>query len=224
MRSTRLFNRSALLIAGLVVGIGIATAGGAALASSGGVAKKHPKLHRGPRGPRGPRGFTGAAGPAGPVGPTGPTGATMVWSGSAYPSNRVPASSGEVAHLTFNSPVAGFVLVTANFATRVHNTAGVDCRVQTQIAPSASLPGVGVGNSSAPGFADQWINGNLPTQNGAGTYLGLNASATRVLPVVAGSNTVYLNGTTDCPAVFWGPITLTALFVHDNPAATLVAS
>jgi hypothetical protein len=81
-----------------------------------------------------------------------------------------------------------------------------------------------VGTAAAPGFADQWINGNLPTQTGSGTFLGFSASATRVLPIVAGSNTIYLNGATDCPAALWGPITMTAQLAQSNPAATLVAS
>jgi hypothetical protein len=145
---------------------------------------------------------------------------TTVWSESAYPPSLVPAPSGEVAHLTFTSPAAGFVVLTANFATRVHNTPNVDCRIQTQIAATAAPPSISGG--TAPGFADQWINGNLPTQYSAGTYLGLNASATRVLPVVQGANTVYLNGHSDCSAVLWGPITMTALFAQTNPAATIM--
>src|SRR6266540_3225781 len=52
-----------------------------------------------------------------PAGPAGPAGVTTVWSESAYPASLVPAPSGEVAHLTFTSPAAGFVVVTANFAT-----------------------------------------------------------------------------------------------------------
>jgi hypothetical protein len=136
----------------------------------------------------------------------------------------VPLPSGEVAHLTFTSTTAGFALVTANFSTRVRNTAGADCRVQSQIAPTAAAPTIPVGGASAPGFADQWINGNLPTQNGAGTFLGLSASATRVLPIVAGANTIYLNGASDCLAVLWGPITMTAELAQSNPSATLVAS
>lgn len=106
----------------------------------------------------------------------------------------------------------------------MHNTSGTDCRVQSQIAATAAAPAIPVGGASAPGFADQWINGNLPTQNGAGTFLGFSASATRVLPIVVGANTIYLNGATDCPAALWGPITMTAELAQTNPAATLVAS
>lgn len=235
MRLARAFSRSPLVIACVAAGFTLATVGGIAVAStspSTHPAKKKPpkKVLRGPRGPRGPAGpagpagANGAAGAAGAAGAPGLAGLTAVWSASAYPAARVPLPSGEVAHLTFTSPAAGFAIVTANFSTRAHNTSGVDCRVQSQIAPTAAAPTVPVGGASAPGFADQWINGNLPTQNGAGTYLGFSASATRVLPIIAGANTIYLNGASDCPAVLWGPITMTAELAQSNPAATLVAS
>ena len=231
MRRARALTRSSLVIASVAGGIALAALGGIAVASSSPAAhpakKKPPKVLRGPRGLRGlrgPIGQTGPAGAAGAAGAAGPAGLTTVWSASAYPATRVPLVTGEVAHLTFTSPAAGFAVVSANFSTRVHNTAGVDCRVQSQIAPTAAAPTIPVGGASAPGFADQWINGNLPTQNGGGTYLGFSASATRVLPVVAGANTIYLNGASDCPAVYWGPITMTAELAQSNPAATLVAS
>ena len=241
MRRARAFARSPFVIASVAAGFTLASVGGIAVASSSAPSahpaknghaakKKPPKKLRGLRGRRGPVGPVGPRGPAGPAGPAGAAGApglaglTAVWSASAYPAARVPLPSGEVAHLTFTSTTAGFALVTANFSTRVHNTAGTDCRVQSQIAPTAAAPTVPVGGASAPGFADQWINGNLPTQNGAGTFLGFSASATRVLPIVAGANTIYLNGASDCPAVFWGPITMTAELAQSNPSATLVAS
>ena len=241
MRRARAFTRSPLVIASVAAGFTLATVGGIAVASSTAPSahpaknahsakKKPPKKLRGLRGrrglvgPAGPRGPAGPAGPAGAAGAPGLAGLTAVWSASAYPVARVPLPSGEVAHLTFTSTTAGFALVTANFSTRVHNTAGVDCRVQSQIAATAAAPTIPVGGASAPGFADQWINGNLPTQNGGGTFLGFSASATRVLPIVAGANTIYLNGVSDCPAAFWGPITMTAELAQSNPSATLVAS
>jgi hypothetical protein len=152
------------------------------------------------------------------TGPQGPSGVTTVWSEYAYPArNFYSPDGGELARLTFTSPSDGFVVVTANFATRIHNATGNDCRVQTQIAPAAGVP-----DQTAPGFVDQWINENLPTQLDAGTYLGLNASGTRVLPAVTGSNTVYLNGKSDCTAVLLGPVTMTAVLAQNNPTATLV--
>lgn len=251
MRRVRTFSRLPLVIASVAAGFLVASVTGIAVAASATPSahvakpkpkKKHPKVHRGlrglrgpigPVGPAGPRGAPGLAGPpgapgatgaTGATGKTGPAGLTAVWSASAYPAARAPLPSGEVAHLTFTSPVAGFALVTANFSTRVHNTAGTDCRVQSQIAAAAAAPSLPLGGTSAPGFADQWINGNLPTQAGAGTFLGFSASAIRVLPIVAGANTVYLNGATDCPAAFWGPISMTAQLAETNPTATLVAS
>jgi hypothetical protein len=239
MRRARALTRSPLVIASVAAGFTLATVGGIAVASSSApaahpakhaqAAKKKPpkKGHRGPRGRRGlvgPRGPAGPVGPTGAAGPTGPSGLTAVWSASAYPPQGRPLPSSEVAHLTFTSTTAGFALVTANFSTRVRNTAGTDCRVQSQIASTATPPAIAVGGASAPGFADQWINGNLPTQNGAGTYLGLSASATRVLPIVVGSNTIYLNGASDCLDALWGPITMTAQLAQTNPTATLVTS
>jgi hypothetical protein len=112
------------------------------------------------------------------------------------------------------------VVVTANFAVRVRNnfdSTQIDCRVQTQIAPTAGAP-----DETAPGFVDQWVNGNLPTEIDGGTFLGLNESATRVLPVAQGQNIVYLNGQEQqCRGVLLGPLTMTAVLVHSNPAATL---
>ena len=241
MRRARALTRSPLVIASVAAGFTLATVGGIAVASSSApaahpakhaqAAKKKPpkKGHRGPRGRRGlvgPRGPAGPVGPTGAAGPTGPSGLTAVWSASAYPTQGRPLASGEVAHLTFTSTTAGFALVTANFSTRVHNNtnATTDCRVQSQIASTAAPPAIAVGGASAPGFADQWINGNLPTELGGGTYLGFSASATRVLPIVAGSNTVYLNGASDCLDALWGPITMTAQLAQTNPTATLVTS
>jgi hypothetical protein len=150
---------------------------------------------------------------------------TAAWSASIYDQITNVTTGGPVAHLTFESPAAGFVVVDAAFATRVRNFQGGtnnDCRVSAQVASTAGAPAViDPGATSAPGYVDQWINGNLPTQNGAGTYLGRNQSVTRVLPVVAGSNTVYLNGRHSCQEVFWGPITMTAIWVQLNPSATL---
>jgi hypothetical protein len=184
---------------------------------------------RGPRGAAGPAGFAGPAGPAGPAGAAGAkgtdgaAGVQAVWSAqySATSALLHPATSGAVAHLTFTSATAGFMLVTTDFEIRVRNTFDTtmtDCRVQSQLAPAAAAP-----DAAGPGFVDEWINGNLPTQNGAGTYLSFNQSTARVLPVVVGENTVYLNGSYDCADALWGPITITALLANSNPAATITA-
>jgi Collagen triple helix repeat (20 copies) len=187
---------------------------------------------RGQRGPRGATGPAGSAGPAGPAGATGPAGAKgadgaagvqAVWSAQYSATSPLlhPATSGAVAHLTFTSATAGFMLVTTDFEIRVRNTYDTtmtDCRVQSQLAPAAAAP-----DAAGPGFVDEWINGNLPTQNGAGTYLSFSQSTARVLPVVVGVNTVYLNGSYDCADALWGPITITALLANSNPAATITA-
>lgn len=160
---------------------------------------------------------------SGQPGPPGPAGEAAAWSGYSYArdaSESYPSTGGEVAHFTFTSPADGYAVVTANFAVRIRNnfdTTEADCRVQTQIAPAAGAP-----DESKPGFVDQWVNGNLPTENGVETWLGLNASATRVLPVAQGQNIVYLNGEEDqCNGALLGPLTVTAVLVQENPTATL---
>jgi hypothetical protein len=168
---------------------------------------------RGPQGAQGAAGATGAAGAAG---------ATAAWTGEAYPSNAVPQSDGHIATFKFTAPAAGFVDLSAQFQVRVHNAPNVDCHVQSQIAATPSIPNF-VPGSTLRGYMDNWINGNLPTENGGGTYLGLDESVSDVLPVVSGANTFYLNGHADCPGALWGPINFTALAVNSNPTATLTA-
>jgi hypothetical protein len=219
----------ALALAALVVTVlGFTAVGGAAPKG----AAKASKVIRGPRGPRGPRGFRGLRGPQGPQGPQGETGAAgaagaagvqAAWS-AQYPATSAflhPAASGAVAHLTFTSPAAGFAVVTADFEIRARNTfdtTKTDCRVQSQVSPTAGAP-----DGGSAGFVDQWLNGNLPTQNADGTYLSFSQSATRIVPVVSGSNTVYLNGSYDCVNAVWGPITITATLVNTNPTSTVAA-
>jgi hypothetical protein len=156
-------------------------------------------------------------------GPQGPPGLTAAWTGYSYArdaSESYPTVGGEIAHFAFTSPADGYAVVTANFVVRVRNhfdSTGDDCRVETQIAPTAGAP-----DETAPGFVDQWVNGNLPTEAGPGTALGLNESTTRVIPVAQGQNIVYLNGEEQqCVGVLLGPLTMTAVLVQSNPAATL---
>lgn len=172
-------------------------------------------------------------GQKGATGATGATGAAATsvfpaWSASTYQTINNVTTGGPVAHLTFISPTAGFVVVNASFAARVRNrfdSTVADCRVSAQIAGAPGAPAViDPGGTTAPGYIDQWVNGNLPTEAGGGTYLGLNMSGTRILPVAAGTNTVYLNGRHSCFEVFWGPITLTATLVESNPTSTITAN
>ena len=171
-----------------------------------------------------PRGATGATGATGAAA----TSVFPAWSASTYQTINNVTTGGPVAHLTFISPTAGFVVVNASFAARVRNrfdSTAADCRVSAQIAGAPGAPAViDPGGTTAPGYIDQWVNGNLPTEAGGGTYLGLNMSGTRILPVAAGTNTVYLNGRHSCFEVFWGPITLTATLVESNPTSTITAN
>ena len=183
---------------------------------------------RGPKGRTGPKGAAGAAGAAGPAGPAGAAGAagaagvTSAWSGEVYPANATPQADGHVAKFVFSSSVAGFVDLSAHFGVRVHNALNTDCHVQNQLASSPSVPSASPG-SAVSGYMDDWVNGNLPTENGGGTFLKLDESVSDVLPVVAGTNTFYLNGASNCAGAYWGPIAVTGLFVNSNPSATLTA-
>lgn len=155
-----------------------------------------------------------------------------VWSSFSYPGFATPQNDGHVAKFNFGAPVAGFALVTAQFQVRVKNNGTNDCHLESQLATAPAVIGtVQPGNGSA-GFVDDWVNSNLPTQDTAGnTYLGLNMSVSRVFPVVAGSNTVYLNGQynnygvgqANCSDALWGPISMSAVFANQNPNSTLTA-
>jgi hypothetical protein len=121
--------------------------------------------------------------------------------------------------------------VSASFQIRIHNKAGSDCHVETQLAISPAVIGdVQPGRGSA-GFIDQWVNPGLDTVDGGSTYLGFNGSVSRVFPIVSGPNTVYVNGqytnyadsTHDCTDALWGPITVSAVLANQSPSATLTA-
>ncbi|HEX5657962.1 MAG TPA: hypothetical protein VFX59_12240 [Polyangiales bacterium] len=137
-------------------------------------------------------------------------------------------SEGRVATFSFSSPVAGDVLLSASYEIRVRNSfessTRDQCSVQTVVS-DAQTGGFGsctLGFScNQPGFATNAINANLPTQDGAGTYLGLSQSVSRVLPLKQGLNTYYLIGRTNCPAGIWGAISFSAITVKNGGNATL---
>jgi hypothetical protein len=177
----------------------------------------------GPMGPIGPTGFTGATGAIGPTGAAGPSGLPYVWSWQSGSTNVGPFN-GEVASLTFTPPAAGYALVTAHFGTLIKNQNGIapdnDCHVASQL----SLTGGVVPDVTKPGYSDVWVNGNLPTQNGGGTFLDFNQSASIVVPVNAASTTVWLNGqvnaaSTGCTGGYWHSITIDAIYFQNNPSA-----
>jgi hypothetical protein len=190
--------------------------------------KKDRKLSWSVQGPPGPRGATG---PAGATGTQGAPGVQYAWSSFAYPFQARPQADGHVAKFTFTAPSAGFALVSAQFQVRVKNTSGTDCHIESQLATAPGVLGVVQPGGGSGGFIDEWINGNLPTENGGGTYLGQNMSVSRVFSVAAGSNTVYLNGqynnygtgAANCADALWGPITVSAVFANQNPSSALSA-
>ena len=233
----------------VVVGILVVLAAGGSYALASGSGTIHACVHKGShflytgkchkrdtklswniQGPQGPKGDRGLQGPKGDTGSPGPAGLQSVSTGWTYPVAAHPQSDGHVAKFTFTAPASGFEVVSADFGVRVHNTSLTDCHVESQLATApAVLTNIQPGTTNQPGFVDSWINGNLPTENGAGTYLELQQSVSRVFPVSAGANTVYLNGTyaptgSACADALWGPITVTAVFANQNDSsATLTA-
>lgn len=164
------------------------------------------------------------------TGPAGPAGVQYVWSSYIYPHAAGPQSDGHVATFTFSAPKAGYVLVTAQFQVRVHDNGSNDCHIESLLAKTPEVISTVDPTQSTPGFVDEWINANLPTQFDGGTYLGQNMSVSKVFHVVAGSNTIYLNGQftygtggPNCINAVWGPITMSAVFANKNPASTLTA-
>ncbi len=237
--------RAVVVVAGTAVAAAAATGLAAAAGSSGvmnGCANKHTGALRlahtcrkheraviwnaqGPPGPAGP------AGPKGPAGSPGSPGVHYAWSSWVYPYQDAPPSGGgKVATFTFTSPSSGYAVITAQYQLRVEvDAAKDDCHVETQLSKTAGPIGTvqpGPGNGGSPGYTDQWVNGNLPTNNGGGTAIGLSGSVSNVFPVTAGSNTVYLNGQDDkdgyvCALAYYGPITMSAVFANQNPSSTL---
>jgi Collagen triple helix repeat (20 copies) len=183
--------------------------------------KPGPRGAPGANGTQGPQGAKGDPGAPGRDGANGHPGVLHVANAATYPGGGVPQSDGHVVTYTFDAPAAGFALVNAHFGIRVRNNGVGDCRVRSQIAPTPGTPTAPGPGTSAPGFMETWINGNLPTQAGAGTYLQLHQSASRIVPVVAGSNTVFLNGSHNCVQTLWGPITMTAVYAQSNAPSSV---
>ncbi len=187
---------------------------------------------RGSQGPRGSTGPRGSQGAPGLPGTPGEPGVQYAWNAWTYPKAASPQPDGHVATFTFTSPEQGFALVTASFQIRVKNGAPENCHVESQLASKPEVLGKVEPGEGSPGFIDQWVNENLPTEINGGTDVGFNASISRTFPVTVGSNTVYLNGQYDgypgpepydCEQALWGPISMSAIFVNETPAATLTA-
>jgi hypothetical protein len=181
---------------------------------------------------QGPAGRTGKTGATGPAGSPGAPGVQYAWSSWVYPAqDNPPSGGGKVATFTLTSPAAGFALVTAEFQIRVRNNGTNDCHVESQLSKTAGPIGAvqpGPGGGAGAGYTDQWVNSNLPTENGGGTALGLSGSVSDVFPVTAGTNTIYLNGQDDsddagyaCTIAYYGPISMSAVFANQNPSSTL---
>ena len=154
-----------------------------------------------PAGPQGPSGATGPTGPQGPQGPQGQPGAPGGGSGAAigwYASSSAilndPQPDGHVYRFTFNSSLAGTALVISSVQVIARNSfeqnpPPSDCEFQLALG-STPNNNVDVG---VPGMVRVTIPANMPTQYGGGGYLGFTQTLQAALPVVVGSNTVYLN-------------------------------
>lgn len=152
----------------------------------------------------------------------------LAWSAFAPGGDyATPAADGHVARFTFASPVEGFVSATALFSVRIKNnfaTTKDDCAYETVLAKTPGFlgcPPVPGGSCALPGYTQGWVNGNLPTFLGEGTYLSFQGAAVTMLPVVRGDNTFYLNGRSSCVDTLWGNLNLTAVFVRSVLPASL---
>jgi hypothetical protein len=148
--------------------------------------------------------------------PAGRAGPTSVSSAFGYPNDPLatPKSDGHVATFTFTAPAAGYANVTAHFGLRLRPT-GANCHVQSLLAAApTSTFGCDAAACVAPGYVDEIVSGT-------GRSLSLHHSTSRVFPVTAGNNTIYLNGASNGCDVRWGPITIDAVFVAENAGATL---
>lgn len=156
--------------------------------------------------------------------------ATHAW--SAFNDVQWPyvssAADGHVARLVFDAPSAGYVLVQAQFAVNVRNTFDQaepkDCNFETSIGTLPGVQGCGLGEAcTSPGHLRTFLTAQLPTQGpNGGTYLTVPQALSNIVPIVAGTNTLYLNGrANDCVEVLYHDITMTAVMVMGGQDAAL---
>jgi hypothetical protein len=134
---------------------------------------------KGDMGDPGGTGPTGTMGNTGPVGPAGPNAAfKTVITPSLVAVAASPAITNIVA-LTFTAPSAGYVLATASGYCNVSVAAGVEWRVLIGLSATEGF--------SFPAGTTVW------RFSGATAITGISLNAERVVAVVAGTNTLYLN-------------------------------
>jgi len=161
------------------------------------------------------------------VGPQGPPGATYAWNAfnaAPFPYAKIQ-TDGHIARLVFTAPSAGYVYASAQFVLGIRNkfdSSPVDCLAESAIGMAPGIVGcISDQDCKLAGYVRFFVNANLPTELASGTYLGVPHSVSTVIPVNAGANTIYLNGRTDCAEVFYSSITMNAVFVQNNPVATV---
>ncbi len=164
---------------------GVVTAGYTALGPPGPPGPRGEQGARGEQGVEGPVGPQGPAGPEGAAGPMGPAGPSAAFKDAATTDYVMPdATPGQVTNLLslrFRAPTLGWAYVSGNGycnvpaePTATHYAVYVSARADAQ--HDASLPGVSF----------------VRFPQGA-TMVQVPFAATRVMPVKAGANEVFLN-------------------------------
>jgi Collagen triple helix repeat (20 copies) len=161
---------------------GVVSAGYAVLGPPG---PPGPAGPHGERGAQGPGGAVGPQGPAGPEGPAGPAGPAAAFKDAETADYVMPGSGqGEVTNLLslrFRAPTLGWAWVTGSGYCNVP-AEPTATHYAVYVSPHADAPHDG----SLPGAAFV----RFPQ---GGPMVQVPFSATRVLPVKAGSNDVFLN-------------------------------
>jgi hypothetical protein len=132
---------------------------------------------KGDMGSTGPGGTPGADGPVGPPGPAGPAGFDEQ---TVTGITALTATTTDIASITITAPSAGFVVLTGSGALRAAHTNGVPSFLRVFLTAT----------SNSQDFNNLTFF-ELPTTAPTGTYTTA-FSVTRVFPVVAGNNTLYM--------------------------------
>ncbi len=191
---------------------------------------------KGDPGTNGTNGTQGAKGDPGTNGTNGANGAPGIlysWDGFLDSAGR--QDGGAVAHVTFSAPAAGYATVIASFAAEIVNTWSTPANVAAECTVGAQLSTTKGGTmpTSGPGLVKVRLLPNLVTiASGSGiagdaTWFPRTVSLT--VPVLQGSNTVYLNGKKNligsgCDSTQWHNIQFTVLFSQTYAAATVTAN
>ena len=138
-------------------------------------------------GPRGPEGPPGPEGPEGPGGPAGPPGPAAAFKDAATTDYVMPAAAPDAVTnllpLRFRAPASGWVYVSGNGY----------CNVPVDPSASATHYVVYVAESPDAPFSGALPGAAFVRFPSGATMQQVPFAVTRVLPVRAGANGVYLN-------------------------------